>query len=309
MLNTKEKALLEKVREASIEFKLEAYQVLGADLKSIQEQLALILGQPIAPQTEVKPVTPIVPVTQEQEEIKESKKENHKVSNVNKLTGCGPDKGDDEVLFIEKRKDSKHLWFGQIRMNNIIRNFHWSNELELPIVYGIESKDSLVKASNLIRTTIGKISPKELTMYDSLMDHEYTGGFKARQYYEELSKGSYIYATPQVSVIDGEIAYKEDEIIFKGYINNHAFIINSAGDVFWRNYNFIFSKKPFERTVSKGYDQSQMEDEIEDMASKVELQLLKASSGNTVKSTKKNKNIKKDLPDEILNDSQTMSLL
>lgn len=309
MLNKREEGLLEKVREASIEFKIEAYQALRLDLGELQEQIALMLGEPVTKEVEVTKETIVVPEVKETPAAKETKEVNHKVSDVNKLTDCGSNKGQDEVLFIEKRKDSKHLWFGQVRINNVARNFHWSNELELPIVYGIESKELLVKASDLIRKAVGKISPKELTMYDKLMDHEFTGGFKARQYYDALSSGAYIYATPHVNVVDGEIEYGEGEIVFKGYVDGHAFIINAAGNVFWRNYNYIFSKKPFETTVSKGYNQAQMEDTIEKMTNKVETQILKASRRNTTRSTRKNKDIDKNLPEEILNDDQTMNLL
>lgn len=184
---------------------------------------------------------------------KDEPKANHKVSNVKKLINCGESEGDNEVLFVEKRKDSKHLWFGQIRINNFVRNFHWSNELPMPVVYGIESKEDLETANELIRLAVSKISPKELTMYDNVLDHPDFGGFRGRQFLGALHQGAYIYLTPEAT--DGD---KETDIIAKGYTNGHAFIVRRDQEVFWRNYNYVFSKKPFESTASKGFSTEMM---------------------------------------------------
>lgn len=182
-------------------------------------------------------------------EPKQAPKTNHKVSDVKKLIKCGPQEGEDAVLFVEKRKDNKHLWYGQIRLNNYIRNFHWSNELDMPVVYGVEGAASLKEARELIRNAVKEISPKELTMYDSVIDHPEFGGFSGRQYLGALHQGAYIYLTPEATDSD-----KDTDIIAKGYTNGHAFIVRRDQEVFWRNYNYIFSKKPFESTPSKGYD-------------------------------------------------------
>lgn len=256
-MNKTEMSLMNKVMEGSIELKMSLYKALGEDLVKIQNELAALLGN-----KEVKYVAPVAedvkPESKKETKVEapkvkaEEKKEikaNHKVSNVKKLINCGPSEGDNKVLFVEKRKDSKHLWYGQIRLNSYIRNFHWSNELDMPVVYGVEDMTSLKEARGLIRDAVAAINPKELTMYDSVVNHPDFGGFKGRQYLGALHQGAYIYLTPEATDSD-----KDTDIIAKGYTNGHAFIVRRDQEVFWRNYNYIFSKKPFESTPSKGFD-------------------------------------------------------
>lgn len=258
-MNKTEMNLMNKVLESeNLTFKVELYKALESNIKEQLTVLNSIMGMNT---TEVKPIAPVVEAkseVKEQPKVKaepktdEPKKEtkaNHKVSNVKKLINCGPSEDRDEVLFIEKRKDSKHLWYGQIRINNYIRNFHWSNELDMPVVYGIEGAATLKYARELIRAEVQKISPKELTLYDDVLDHPDFGGFSGRQYLGALHQGAYIYLTPEAT--DGD---KDTDIIAKGYTNGHAFIVRRDQEVFWRNYNYIFSKKPFESTPSKGFD-------------------------------------------------------
>lgn len=254
-MNKTEMNLMERVMNSGIEFKVELYKALESNIKEQLTVLNNIMGMNT---TEVKPIAPVVKDTKSEikeqpevkaDELKKETKTNHKVSDVKKLINCGPQQGEDEVLFVEKRKDSKHLWYGQIRLNNYIRNFHWSNELDMPIVYGVEGAGSLKEARELIRAAIQKISPKELTLYDNVLDHPDFGGFSGRQYLGALHQGAYIYLTPEAT--DGN---KDTDIIAKGYTNDHAFIVRRDQEVFWRNYNYVFSKKPFESTPSKGYD-------------------------------------------------------
>lgn len=278
MLNKSELKLMERVLEGSIELKMELYKAIGEDLLKVQQQIATLMGQPVQ-QNVVEDVKPVmnnndvveaaVKDTQVVQETKENNKgedkienkdsarnvkANHKVSDVKKLVNCGKSEGDDAVLFVEKRRDSKHLWYGQIRINNYVRNFHWSNELDMPVVYGIESVESLRNARELIRNAVVEISPKELTLYDEVLDHPDFGGFHGRQYLGALHQGAYIYLTPET---DG------DNIVAKGYTNGHAFIVRNDGEVFWRNYNYIFSKKPFESTPSKGFDTATLVNNVE----------------------------------------------
>ena len=94
---------------------------------------------------------------------KQAPKTNHKVSNVKKLINCGPQEGEDAVLFVEKRKNNRHLWYGQIRLNNYVRNFHWSNELDMPVVYGVEVAASLKEARELISGNALSLNNKKVT--------------------------------------------------------------------------------------------------------------------------------------------------
>ena len=72
MLNKSEMNLLNKVMESSIEFKMEAYKILGEDLIKIQQQIAMLLG---TKSVEAKYVAPVVPEHKEstEKEIKEEK--------------------------------------------------------------------------------------------------------------------------------------------------------------------------------------------------------------------------------------------
>lgn len=236
---------------------------------------------------------------------KKETKVNHKVSNINKLVKCGHDEGENEVLFIEKRRDNKHLWYGQIRMNNEIRNFHWSNELPLPTVYGIENMESLKEANELIKTAVKAIDPKELTKYNQVPDHIDFGACKARHFYGALHQGAYIYMSPEM-----QVGTNDNDVICKGYVCDHAFIIKRDGEVYWRHYNYIFSKKPFERTASKGYNTKQMLNDVQILFDKVEDQFTKEQSKHERKQVKKNtKEDNKDkTKEEILRDADISNL-
>lgn len=212
----------------------------------------------------------------EVKEVKEETKEQPKAKATKncKLINCGPNKGEDEVLFIEKRKNNLHLWYGQIRIDNEVRNFHWSNELQKPVVYGVNNLASLTTSNELIREAVNAIDSKELTKYDMVPDHPEFGGFKARHYYGALEQGAYIYMTPLAQDEDG----KEDDIVFKGYINKHAFVIWRNGEIRWRHYNYINMNKPFERSASKGFNTEQMTKDVDVLASKVLEQFERAAS-------------------------------
>ena len=218
---------------------------------------------------------------QEPKKAPKTPKDNHKVSDVKKLINCGPSEGDNAVLFVEKRKDNKHLWYGQIRYNNQIRNFHWSNELPLAIVYGIESFADLKDANELIKEAVKEVSPKELIKYDQVLDHADFGGCKARFYYDALEQGAFIYLTPEAHDSD-----KETDIVAKGYTDKHAFIVRRDGEVFWRHYNYIFSKKPFESTPSKGFDIKLMCEDVDILFEAVCRKYDKAASKEARKAVK-----------------------
>ena len=218
---------------------------------------------------------------QEPKKAPKTPKDNHKVSDVKKLINCGPSEGDNAVLFVEKRRDSKHLWYGQIRYNNQIRNFHWSNELPLAIVYGIESFADLKDANELIKEAVKEVSPKELIKYDQVLDHADFGGCKARFYYGALEQGAFIYLTPEAHDSD-----KETDIVAKGYTDSHAFIVRRDGEVFWRHYNYIFSKKPFESTPSKGFDIKLMCEDVDILFEAVCRKYDKAASKEARKAVK-----------------------
>lgn len=209
-----------------------------------------------------------------EEQPKQTVKPNHKVNDVKKLIKCGPSVGENEVLLIDKRRDSKHLWYGQIRIDNEIRNFHWSNELQMPTVYGVKSLASLGLANDLIRAAVKDIDAKELTKYDMVPDHPDFGGFKARHFYGALEQGAYIFLTPDAQLEDG----KDTDVVFKGYVCDHAFIVNRSGDVFWKHYNYINSKNSYEKTPSTGYNEKQMIKDVETLADTVLAQYDKAAS-------------------------------
>ena len=350
MLNKSEMNLLNKVMESSIEFKMEAYKILGEDLIKIQQKITELLGQHVEPKY-VAPVAPepkeetekaintilgkdvkehqiiigycgsccestrqykqggevvclecgekweLIPYeeyesTSEFHKIKEEKKQsnketkaNHKVSNVKKLIDCGKSEGENSVLFIEKRRDDKHLWYGQIRIDGYIRNFHWSNELPMPVIYGVESYKSLYTCKDLIEAAVKEIAPKELTLYDKVPDHPDFGGFGARQFLGAIGQGGYIYLSPEYQMGTGD-----KDIVAKGYVRNHAFIVRRDGEVFWRNYNYIFSKKPFESTPSKGYDLKGMCNDVEILFNEVCNQYDKAASAYFRKDSKRDNN-------------------
>ena len=70
MLNKTEMNLMNKVMESSIEFKMEAYKMLGEELMKIQQEIVALLGT-----KEVKYVAPVVPEHKEvtEKEIQEEK--------------------------------------------------------------------------------------------------------------------------------------------------------------------------------------------------------------------------------------------
>ena len=222
---------------------------------------------------------------QEPKKAPKTPKDNHKVSDVKKLINCGPSEGDNAVLFVEKRRDDKHLWYGQIRIDGYIRNFHWSNELPMPVIYGVESYKSLYTCKDLIEAAVKEIAPKELTLYDKVPDHPDFGGFGARQFLGAIGQGGYIYLSPEYQMGTGD-----KDIVAKGYVRNHAFIVRRDGEVFWRNYNYIFSKKPFESTPSKGYDLKGMCNDVEILFNEVCNQYDKAASAYFRKDSKRDNN-------------------
>lgn len=211
------------------------------------------------------PVMPTVEITEdikkEEKPVKKEVKPNHKVSDVSKLINCGPSQGDNAVLFIEKRRDNKHLWYGQIRISGYIRNFHWSNELDMPIVYGVEGAKDLKECRTLIRSAVYKINPKELLLYDEAPDHPDFGGFHGRQFLQALSQGAYIYLDTKAQLKEEE--QKDDDIVAQGYTDDHAFIVRRDREVYWRHYNYVFMKKPFEKSPSKGYDKEQLKANVQ----------------------------------------------
>ena len=239
-----------------------------------------------------------------EEAPKSTVKPNTKVSNTKKLVNCGPDEGEDEVLFTEKRRDSKHLWLGQIRIDNEIRNFHWSNELQLPTVYGVKSLESLNKANDLIRAAVKAINAKELTKYDMVPDCDPDfGGFRARHFYGALNQGAYIYMTPDLQIEDG----KDTDVVYKGYVNMHAFIVNRSGDVFWRHYNYINSKKPFEKTPSKGFNAEQMLKDVELLVDHVYDQFENAKAKYESKQARQSHQTTKEKPQKVENTAEGLA--
>ena len=265
-----------------IETLKEQNEKLTDELIEVESQNMHLEGQVIGYEMEIKRLKAklnkqtVIYVEDEkvEEQPKQTVKPNHKVNDVKKLIKCGPSVGENEVLHIDKRRDSKHLWYGQIRIDNEIRNFHWSNELQMPTVYGVKSLASLGLANDLIRAAIKDIDAKELTKYDMVPDHPDFGGFKARHFYGALEQGAYIYMTPDAQLEDG----KETDVVFKGYVCDHAFTVNRSGDVFWRHYNYINSRNAFEKTPSKGYNAEQMLKDVETLADTVLAQYDKAAS-------------------------------
>ena len=264
MIRSVEEKIIEKaINELGIEAQAKLYSELGVILRDFYSKLGMTLG---IDATATVNATTNIKETGAEEEISENKKQkrtepNHKVSDVTKLIKCEHQEGKDEVLFLEKRKDSKHLWFGQIRINNNIRNFSWSNELPLPVVYGIENMESLKTARDIIVEAVKAVNPKELELYDAVPDDPAFGGFSGRFYYDRLSEGEFLYVSP---VIDDEEGKPED-VICKGYINDHAFIIRRDLEIRWRHYNYVFKKQPFEMRPSKGYDEKEMRDALTEL--------------------------------------------
>lgn len=268
--------------KASIEFQVEAFKALGENLDKIEA--AIKEGKEIATKIdikvieselnkEIKPVktTTVVkaeevkPETKEEsvvkEEVTEAKKElniekvtqeikqeaKRQVKHNNKMIKCGKNEGDDEIVYIEKIKDDIHTWRGQIRLQNIVYNFHWSNELSLPVVYNVPDLSYVLVASDMIKKRVGV---DECNKYDQLFTNvPELGSYGGRYYYDDLEKGSFIYMTPWF-----RIEKDEPEVWFKGYTMDHAFVVFSDKRIYYRNVNYLFAKRPWESTVSKGYD-------------------------------------------------------
>lgn len=268
--------------KASIEFQVEAFKALGESLDKIEA--AIKEGKEIATkidikviESEIKPVktTTVVkaeeikPETKEEsvvaepakKEVTEAKKElniekatqeikqeaKRQIKHNNKMIKCGKNEGDDEVVYIEKIKDDIHTWRGQIRLQNVVYNFHWSNELSLPVIYNVPDLSYVLVANDMIKERAGS---NECEKYDQLFTNvPELGNYGGRYYYDDLEKGSFIYMTPWFRV-----EKDEPEVWFKGYTMDHAFVVFSDKRIYYRNVNYLFAKRPWETTVSKGYD-------------------------------------------------------
>lgn len=269
-----EQNIIERILKgkASIEFQVEAFKVLGESLDKIEA--AIKEGKEIATKIDIKVIESelnkeIKPETKEEsvvtepakEEVTEAKKElniekatqeikqeaKRQIKHNNKMIKCGKNEGDDEIVYIEKIKDDIHTWRGQIRLQNVVYNFHWSNELSLPIVYNVPDLSYVLVASDMIKKRVGV---DECNKYDQLFTNvPELGNYGGRYYYDDLEKGSFIYMTPWFRV-----EKDEPEVWFKGYTMDHAFVVFSDKRIYYRNVNYLFAKRPWESTVSKGYD-------------------------------------------------------
>lgn len=272
--------------KASIEFQVKAFKALGENLSKIEaaikegkeiatkidikvieselnKEIKPVKTTTVAKAEEVKPETKEESVVTEpvKEEVTEAKKElniekvtqeikqeaKRQVKHNNKMIKCGKNEGDDEIVYIEKIKDDIHTWRGQIRLQNIVYNFHWSNELSLPVVYNVPDLSYVLVASDMIKKRVGV---DECNKYDQLFTNvPELGSYGGRYYYDDLEKGSFIYMTPWF-----RIEKDEPEVWFKGYTMDHAFVVFSDKRIYYRNVNYLFAKRPWESTVSKGYD-------------------------------------------------------
>lgn len=283
-----EQNMIERILKgkASIEFQVEAFKVLGESLSKIEAEIRE--GKKIAEKINIKTiesklnkeVKSIKITTAKTEEVKSETKQEQKsepvvaqeikaevkkklnvkeatqeikqeakrqIKHNNKMVKCGKNEGNDEIVYIEKIKDDTHTWRGQIRLQNVVYNFHWSNELSLPIVYNAPELSYLLMANNMIKEKVGV---DECNKYDQVFTHvSALGNYGGRYYYDDLEKGSFIYMTPWF-----EIKKDKPEVWFKGYTMDHAFIVFSDKRIYYRNVNYLFAKRPWETTVSKGYD-------------------------------------------------------
>lgn len=277
-----ERNMIERILEgkATIEFQVEAFKVLSKSLDKIES--AIKEGKEIAAKIdtkvieselnketksikitaakteEVKPEIKSKPIVTEEaktkkelnvkkatQEIKQEAK--RQIKNNNKMVKCGKNEGNDEIVYIEKIKDDLHTWRGQIRLQNVVYNFQWSNELSLPVVYNAPELSFVLKANDMIKEKVGN---NECEKYDQLFTDKWQlGNYGGRYYYDDLEKGSFIYMTPWFG-----IEKDESEVWFKGYTMDHAFVVFSDKRIYYRNVNYIFAKRPWETTVSKGYD-------------------------------------------------------
>ena len=151
--------------KASIEFQVEAFKVLGESLDKIEA--AIKEGKEVATKIDIKVIESelnkeIKPETKEESVVTETaKKEEIKTEakrqiSRNMMVKCGKNEGDDEVVYIEKKGDGDiHTWQGQIRLDNVVYNFHWSNELSLPVVYNVPDLSYVLIANDMIKERVG----------------------------------------------------------------------------------------------------------------------------------------------------------
>ena len=180
-------------------------------------------------------------------EVKEQKKERYtkKYNSTNSMVKCGQNEGPDEIVYINKK--DKHLYYGQVRLNNEVHNFQWSDEMKnRPLIYGMKDENDMNKITNLLKERLAdkfnactNLNPK---------DPE-SANFDGRYNYD-VKNNSFIYLTKDNSK---EEDLKEDDIIYQGYIKDHAFTVRRDGLVLFRKYDYIFMNKPFEKTPSKNY--------------------------------------------------------
>lgn len=229
---TKTKEVKPEIKQKSESAATKKIEVKETKTEKVKEEI----------KTEVKKELNVEKATQE---IKQEAR--RQIEHNNKMIKCGKNEGDDEVVYIEKIKDDIHTWRGQIRLQNVVYNFQWSNELSLPVVYNVPDLSYVLVASDMIKKRVGV---DECNKYDQLFTNvPELGNYGGRYYYDDLEKGSFIYMTPWFRV-----EKDEPEVWFKGYTMDHAFVVFSDKRIYYRNVNYLFAKRPWETTVSKGYD-------------------------------------------------------
>ena len=170
-------------------------------------------------------------------------------------------------------------------MNNQIRNFWWSCTNRKALVYGIEDLDSLTRATEIIKMAV----PKEERNKRDIDDlHPALPQWEGRYYYNKLSDDAFAYVTTDYGYEEAT----EDSIIFKGYYNKHAFIVRADGEIFWRHYNYVFMKKPFESTPSKGFDAQAMANGVSELVEKAVKHFERSEAVFHAKENKKSTNDK-----------------
>lgn len=288
-----EKSMIERILngKASIEFQIEAYKAIGENLSRLEDAIKECKASKVDLERLAKVVakTEVKSETKETEEIKitnketvepevketvieaklevkkeldpdkatqEIKQEAKRQIEHNKMVKCGPNEGCDEVVYIEKKGDEDiHTWQGQIRLDNVVYNFHWSNELSLPVVYNVPDVAYLLVANDIIRSRVGEA---ECNKYDLLFTNvPELGNYEGRYYYDEIEAGAFIYMTPWFKV-----NADEPKVWFKGYVKDHAFVVFSDKRIYYRNVNYLFAKRPWETTVSKGYNTKEIRAEV-----------------------------------------------
>lgn len=244
------------------------------------------------------------PETKKGADKKVTKKQSRQKSFDNKnMTKCGASEGEEEVVFITKDK-ANDRFYGQIRINNQIRNFWWSCTNRKALVYGIEDLDSLTRATEIIKIAV----PKEERNKRDIDDlHPALPQWEGRYYYNKLNDDAFAYVTTDYGYEEAT----EDSIIFKGYYNKHAFIVRADGEIFWRHYNYVFMKKPFESTPSKGFDAEAMANGVSELVEKAVKHFERSEAvfhakENKTKSTKDIKNTNDKSMDNSTADSSDM---